>query len=319
MVETDKIANDVEAPEAGVIEEVLVPEGETVPVSAPIARWRLGGSSRTAEEAAPATPVRTSKPAPGPQSGQSIPTTLQVSSVGGRILATPYARRLARDANIDLAQVAGSGPHGRIKAQDIAAAQLRRATAIATREPEPDVLSPGPTTPDTGAARAFARADRGRDARPRRHRGTLCRSRTADGASALIGLACARDFPGSSVGIESGGRIVPFPEEGALRARVAKLADGGDVEMASGGAVLIVPGGDATLFAPAAPPGWPAALGVGAAREVLARAPSGEIIATHVMTLALSYDGAAIGNGHAAAFLSALKSQLEDPLVLLAG
>ena len=89
--------------------------------------------------------------------------------------------------------------------------------------------------------------------------------------------------------------------------------------MASGGAMLIISGGDATLFAPAAPPGWPAALGLAAEREVLQRLPSGEIAAVQVMTLSLSYDSAAIGNAGATTFLSTLRSQLEDPLVLLAG
>ena len=56
-----------------------------------------------------------------------------------------------------------------------------------------------------------------------------------------------------------------------------------------------------------------------ALREVLQRLPSGEIAAVQVMTLSLSYDSAAIGNAGATTFLSTLRSQLEDPLVLLAG
>lgn len=318
VIETDKIANDVEAPEAGVLEEVLVAEGETVPVSAPIARWRLGGGE--APRVAPPA-------APSPELPQSVavtdapkPPQAPVQALtGARILATPYARRLARDAGIDLAQVSGSGPRGRIKAQDIAEAQTRRATAVATRGPEPDVLAPHVAS-RSAAARVLSLAQievatQGLDEIAAR----FAQAEREAVRLALIGMACARGFPGNSVGVELGSRVVPLPEEGSLRVRVAKLGDGSDVEMASGGAVLIVPGGDATLFAPAAPTGWPAALGIGAPREVLVRASSGEIISASLMTLALSYDSAAIGNAHAAGFLSALKSQLEDPLVLLAG
>jgi pyruvate/2-oxoglutarate dehydrogenase complex dihydrolipoamide acyltransferase (E2) component len=319
VVETDKIANDVEAPEAGVLEELLVPEGETVPVSAPIARWRLGGGASPALSAAPSgaprTPVMAVPKPVAPAEAQCAPSP----EGNARILATPYAKRLARDASIDLAQVAGSGPRGRIKAQDVTAVQTRRATAVATRAPDPDVLAPQ-ATQHLPAPRALSLAQievatRGLDDIAAR----FAEAERKTVRLALIGMACARGFPGSSIGVELEGRAVPLPEDGTLRTRVARLGDGGDVEMASGGAVLIVPGGDATLFAPAAPAGWPAALGIGAPREVLARASSGDIVAAHLMTLALSYDSAAIGNGHAAAFLSALKSQLEDPLVLLAG
>lgn len=90
VVETEKIANEIEASEAGRIEAILVPEGETVPVGTPVARTRDGAAA----EAAPVQP---------PQ----------------RIIATPLARRIAAERGVDLASVAGSGPHGRIKAGDV--------------------------------------------------------------------------------------------------------------------------------------------------------------------------------------------------------
>ena len=318
VVETDKIANDVEAPEAGVLDEVLVAEGETVPVSAPIARWRLSGDvapRAAAAAAATSTPTAAAPPA-APPAAQARATP----AAGMRVLSTPYARRLAHAAGIELADLRGSGPHGRIKAQDIeAAVQARRTTAVTTRRREADVLAPQvPLIVPAPRALSLAQievATRGLDdiaARfPAEQRDAM--------RLALVGMACARGFPGASIGVDLASRIVRLPEEGSLRIRVSELMAGTALEMASGGAVLIVPGGDATLFAPAAPAGWPAALGIAARREVLARLPSGEITAAFVMTLALSYDSAAIGNASAAAFLSALKSQLEDPLVLLAG
>lgn len=320
VVETDKIANDVEATDAGVLEEVLVAEGETVPVSAPIARWRLSGDAapRSATAAAAAMPAAVAAPAVQPSAQQPLPHV--TSATGARVLSTPYARRLARAAGIDLAALRGSGPHGRIKAQDVeAAVRAGRTTAVTTRPREPDVLAPqmaqSALAPRALSLAQIEVATRGLDdiaARfPAEQREAV--------RLALVGMACARGFPGASIGVDLSSRIVRLPEDGSLRIRVGELMAGAALEMASGGAVLIVPGGDATLFAPAAPAGWPAALGIAAPREVLARLPSGEITAAHVMTLALSYDSAAIGNASAAALLSALKSQLEDPLVLLAG
>ena len=109
VVETDKIANEVEAPSAGTIAEILVQTGETVPVGTPVARWT--GTGFIAD--APAV-VEASEP-------QAGVTNLPVAS-GGRIRATPLARRIARVQGVDLAGIAGSGPPGRIKAADVEAA-----------------------------------------------------------------------------------------------------------------------------------------------------------------------------------------------------
>ncbi len=115
VVETDKIAYEVEAPAAGVFREILVAEGTAVPVGTPIGRWDLGGA------AVPATPAP-----------------------GQRIVATPYARRLARDAGIDLALLKGSGPGGRIKGIDVSGTMaVRRATGEAV-EQAPRVQPPSP-------------------------------------------------------------------------------------------------------------------------------------------------------------------------------
>lgn len=90
VVETDKIANEVEAPGEGEIVEILVEPGRTVPVGTPLARWTGSGPAN-----------------------DSIPAVVD------RIKATPLARRLARERGIDLATVTGSGPGGRIKAADL--------------------------------------------------------------------------------------------------------------------------------------------------------------------------------------------------------
>jgi pyruvate dehydrogenase E2 component (dihydrolipoamide acetyltransferase) len=112
VVETEKIANEVEAPTAGEMIELLVPAGTTVPVGTAIASWTGAGMAASDGESAP-PPVADAEPS----------TDLPLSrNPGGRILSTPLARRLSRQSNVDLAVVAGSGPRGRIKAADVLAA-----------------------------------------------------------------------------------------------------------------------------------------------------------------------------------------------------
>ena len=91
-IETDKATMEVEAVDEGVVESLLVPEGtEDVNVNTPIAR--LSGED--------------AEPNPSPPRG------------GDRVFSSPLARRLAKLANVDLAQVKGSGPHGRIIRRDV--------------------------------------------------------------------------------------------------------------------------------------------------------------------------------------------------------
>lgn len=106
VVETDKIANEVEAPSEGEIVEILVEDGRTVPVGTPLARWT--GHGQTEAAAAEDTPALTPSAGPGP-------------AAPGRVKATPLARRLARERGVELAALTGSGPGGRIKAADVEA------------------------------------------------------------------------------------------------------------------------------------------------------------------------------------------------------
>lgn len=149
VVETEKIANEVEAQADGRIEEIAVSEGATVPVGAVVARWT--GPSEIAEagaegQAPPAAPAAPQARAPAP------------ADTAERIIATPLARRLARDAGFDLASVAGSGPRGRIKAADVEAAleaevgkpaERAQAKPPAPAEAKP---APPPSSPPPAAA-----------------------------------------------------------------------------------------------------------------------------------------------------------------------
>src|SRR5262245_616232 len=120
------------------------------------------------EGAAPAPAARPSSP-PGPQAAVTSPQRAEAAARsaagegvrtngGGRIFASPLARRLARDAGIDVARVQGSGPHGRVIARDIAAARegkgLRAAPAgVAAGAP---AMAPVPAPSDDKIRALFA-------------------------------------------------------------------------------------------------------------------------------------------------------------------
>ncbi|WP_397419698.1 pyruvate dehydrogenase complex dihydrolipoamide acetyltransferase [Phenylobacterium sp.] len=134
-IETDKATMEVEAVDEGVVEAILVPEGtEGVKVNTVIARL-AGGLAASPPEGDHKTASSSPNGGGGPPKaveGASPPTKTQPASPppapprkedGGRIFASPLARRLAEQKGIDLSGVAGSGPHGRIIKADIDAAQ----------------------------------------------------------------------------------------------------------------------------------------------------------------------------------------------------
>ncbi|MDX5360232.1 MAG: 2-oxo acid dehydrogenase subunit E2 [Alphaproteobacteria bacterium] len=148
VIETEKIANEIEAEDAGEIADILVGEGETVAVGTPLARLKAG-----AAEAAP-SPAPEKPAEPEPKAAAPAPHKVAPRKEGERIIATPLARRLARQEGVDLAAVTGSGPRGRIKAEDVEAAKARQAEAPATREgPAPE----GERVAVTGAQATIAR------------------------------------------------------------------------------------------------------------------------------------------------------------------
>ncbi len=120
-VETSKITNKVESPATGILFQILVPAGETVPVKTLVAviaepgeeLERITGPSALSETLAP-------KP------------ETEIVSKPSFVRATPAARRLANEWGLDLAAIAGSGPEGRVTEQDVRRhkEQLEAAPAI---------------------------------------------------------------------------------------------------------------------------------------------------------------------------------------------
>ena len=149
-IETDKATMEVEAVDEGIVESLLVAEGtEEVKVNTPIAR--LSGGDSAAKRPAQTPVQETEKPAAVATSAQSEPAPKASPSApamkGARVFASPLARRIAKTAGVDLAQVRGSGPHGRIIRRDVESVapgkpMSKAATAAAaSAEPRRQVLS----------------------------------------------------------------------------------------------------------------------------------------------------------------------------------
>ncbi len=136
-IETDKATMEYEAVDDGTLAKIVVPEGtQDVAVNSVIAVLAGEGEDvKTAAGAAPqAAPQAVAKPVPVPASKpagekpastvapgapKASPAPQPLPKGGNRIFSSPLARRLAKDANIDLNRVQGSGPHGRVIARDI--------------------------------------------------------------------------------------------------------------------------------------------------------------------------------------------------------
>ena len=123
-IETDKATMEVEAVDEGTLGKILVAEGtEGVAVNQPIALLLEEGEDKSAlanaAPAAPAAPKATPQPA---AKAPATPAPAPVPSSGGRVFASPLARRIAKDADLDIARVAGTGPHGRVVKRDVEAA-----------------------------------------------------------------------------------------------------------------------------------------------------------------------------------------------------
>ena len=128
-IETDKAEIELEAFGSGVLRKILVGDGQTVPVGQLIGVIAEPDEDITGlVRAAPATPVAAAPAAPKAEPRQAAPAEAATAAgpvapaaETGWVPASPIARRMAREAGIDLAQVKGSGPGGRILERDVEA------------------------------------------------------------------------------------------------------------------------------------------------------------------------------------------------------
>jgi pyruvate dehydrogenase E2 component (dihydrolipoyllysine-residue acetyltransferase) len=164
-IETDKATMEVEAVDEGTLGKILVPEGtEGVAVNAPIALLLEEGEDASAlqgadggtpppaaaKQEAKAPSPEPPKPAERPGAGAApAPTPAQKADGGGRIFASPLAKRLANEAGLDLSRIEGSGPHGRIIKADVEKAKAApkpeaKAAPVAAEAPAPPKPAPVP-------------------------------------------------------------------------------------------------------------------------------------------------------------------------------
>jgi pyruvate dehydrogenase E2 component (dihydrolipoamide acetyltransferase) len=153
-IETDKAAMEVEAPAAGVLRGVSAEAGETLPVGTVIG-WLCAADEPAPVQAPQPTPAAT--PSAPPKAAAPVAPDPQ---------ATPKARRLAREAGVALAALAGSGPNGRVQARDVPAsgAPLLHREWLARGERAPLVLVHGFGADLNGWRRWIAYLPRGRGA-----------------------------------------------------------------------------------------------------------------------------------------------------------
>ena len=173
-VSTDKVDTEVPSPVAGVLSEIRVPEGDTVPVGTVIAVVGAAGSAPapTAPAApapesaptpaptpppaapvapAPAPPAAPAAPAPVAPASAPAPTTSSAGASSNKLLS-PVVRKLVNDNGLDVNTIAGTGPNGRITRDDVLDAIDKRGGAAPA--PATSLTTPAPATSAPTAAPA---------------------------------------------------------------------------------------------------------------------------------------------------------------------
>ncbi|HCF56699.1 MAG TPA: dihydrolipoamide acetyltransferase [Myxococcales bacterium] len=156
-VETDKATLELEAYEDGTLLKVVVPEGGSAPVGATVAVLGEKGEDISSLVTAAAEKVEEKpKPEGKPKEAQAklaemprhpVREIPRATPRPGRLLASPLARRMARDSGVELSAVQGSGPGGRIVARDIKEAARRAPARVAAPAPAAPLLLELPARP----------------------------------------------------------------------------------------------------------------------------------------------------------------------------
>lgn len=156
-ISTDKVDAEIPAPNAGVLVEVLVQEGETVAVGTVVARIETDAAAAASAPAAPAAaepPAAAAAPATPPPAAP-VPTPAPAAPSSGSETAeerlqrksTPLVRKMVEEHGLDLAQIPGSGSSGRVTKQDVLSyleggAPAAASTPAAAASPAPAAAAP---------------------------------------------------------------------------------------------------------------------------------------------------------------------------------
>ncbi len=166
-ISTDKVDAEIPSPAAGVLLEILVPEGKTVDINTVVARIGQAGEAprasapKTAPTPAPSPPPAAPKPsapavAPRPASAPApAPASAPGAAARGGIRSSPVVQKIAAEHGVDVSLVEGTGEGGRITKKDIMS-YLESASTAAVPVAAPPVATPG-TAPRPAAPAPTAR------------------------------------------------------------------------------------------------------------------------------------------------------------------
>jgi pyruvate dehydrogenase E2 component (dihydrolipoamide acetyltransferase) len=170
-ISTDKVDAEIPSPSAGVLKEIKVTEGQTVPIQTIVAVIDVDGAASSAPAAASpkpeaakpvtAAPAAAKPSSPAASPAPSAPPPPAASASGERVRSSPLVRKIARENNIDVSQVPGTGAGGRVSKQDILGALESgsgpgpRAAASAPSAP-PQLSRASAPPPAAGGAAASA-------------------------------------------------------------------------------------------------------------------------------------------------------------------
>jgi 2-oxoglutarate dehydrogenase E2 component (dihydrolipoamide succinyltransferase) len=166
-ISTDKVDAEIPSPAAGVLKEIKVNEGQTVPIQTIVAVIDATGAVAAATAPAKAAeaprPAELAQPKPEPQKAaaapaaapSSAPAQKPAAATGEKVRSSPLVRKIAREHEIDLTQVPGTGAGGRVSKNDILAA-VGTGGGAPSAAPQARPSAPPPAPPPMGGAAASA-------------------------------------------------------------------------------------------------------------------------------------------------------------------
>jgi pyruvate dehydrogenase E2 component (dihydrolipoamide acetyltransferase) len=169
-ISTDKVDAEIPSPSAGVLKEIKIAEGQTVPIQTIVAVIDGAGSAAASAPAPAAAPAKASpapvpavaKPAaPAPAAPVSAPAAPAAAAASGsteRIHSSPLVRRLAKEHGVDLSAMEGTGAGGRITKEDIEAVIAGQSAPAAAQVPAPAAVARPSVPPPAPAPIAAAGA-----------------------------------------------------------------------------------------------------------------------------------------------------------------
>jgi pyruvate dehydrogenase E2 component (dihydrolipoamide acetyltransferase) len=171
-ISTDKVDAEIPSPSAGVLKEIKVNEGQTVPIQTVVAVIDADGAAAGSAVPAASAPAKpeAAKPAPAAAKAQApsapaveapSPIARPAAANGEKVRSSPLVRKIAREHNIDVSQVPGTGAGGRVSKYDILNAVEGGEGAARSAQPAPAPSSAAPVRPSapppaTGGASASA-------------------------------------------------------------------------------------------------------------------------------------------------------------------